>query len=159
MVSNCQFTSGREYYVKEMQKHLDVDIYGHCGKDLVCGEFGELRVDCVKEFISKYKFYLAYENSFCDNYYTEKLTKMIDVDTIPVVMGWVNFTSVLQPGTFIDVRDFPSVKALTEYLNYLDQNDTAFNEIIERKRATKCVESYPNRYFCRLCHYLHQNKD
>ncbi|ELU04046.1 hypothetical protein CAPTEDRAFT_80587, partial [Capitella teleta] len=75
-----------------------------------------------------YKFYLAFENSFCNNYYTEKLTKLNSVDTIAVVMGLVNYSSVLTPGTFIDVRDFPSVKALTDHLKYLDNNDTAYNE-------------------------------
>jgi hypothetical protein len=84
---------------------------------------------------------------------------MIGVDTIPIVMGLVDFNAVLTPGTFIDVRDFTSVKALTDYIKYLDQNDTAYIEIIERKRATKCEESFPNRYFCRLCHYLYQHKN
>ncbi|ELU12034.1 hypothetical protein CAPTEDRAFT_75607, partial [Capitella teleta] len=158
IVSNCKSTSGRGSYVNEMQKYIDIDIYGGCGKGEVCGRYGDLLIDCVKQFIGTYKFYLAFENSFCENYYTEKLTKTIGVDTIPVVMGLTNYTSILTPGTFIDVRDFQSVKAMTDYMNYLDKNDTAFNEIIERKRATNCIESYPNKYYCRLCHYLHQNK-
>jgi hypothetical protein len=159
MVGNCNHTQGREAYVAEMKKYVDIDIYGHCGKGPVCGEFGELHFDCVKKFIGTYKFYLAYENSFCENYYTEKLTRMIGVDTIPIVMGLVDYASVMTPVTFIDVRDFTSVKALTDYIKYLDQNDTAYNEIIERKRATKCKGSFSYRYFCRLCQYLYQHKN
>ncbi|ELU06051.1 hypothetical protein CAPTEDRAFT_76756, partial [Capitella teleta] len=134
MVSNCNFTSGREYYVREMQKYIDVDIYGECGNGNVCGEYKELRQDCVQQFIGKYKFYLSFENSFCDDYYTEKISKLIGVDTIPVVMGLTNYTAILTPGTFIDVRDFSSVKSLTDYLTYLQKNNTAFHEIIERRR-------------------------
>ena len=31
MVSNCGDESGRKSYVKELQKYIDVDIYGDCG--------------------------------------------------------------------------------------------------------------------------------
>jgi alpha-1,3-fucosyltransferase len=30
-VSNCQTVSKREVYVKRMQEHIDVDVYGSCG--------------------------------------------------------------------------------------------------------------------------------
>ncbi|ELU03917.1 hypothetical protein CAPTEDRAFT_129035 [Capitella teleta] len=159
VVSNCHFTSGREDYVNEMKKFINIDIYGSCGKGRICGGYSAYHGhNCTKQFINRYKFYLAFENSFCNNYYTEKLTKTIGVDTIPVVMGLVNYSSLLMPGTFIDVRDFSSVNALTDHLNYLDQNYTAYNEIIERKRSAKCVKSYTRPYFCELCHHLHINK-
>ncbi|ELU14463.1 hypothetical protein CAPTEDRAFT_65307, partial [Capitella teleta] len=155
IVSNCHSRSGREGYVKEMKKHIAVDVYGKCGKGIICGGYSAYRGhNCTGAFIGRYKFYLAFENSLCNHYYTEKLTKTIGVDTIPVVMGLVNYSSILTPGTFIDVRDFSSVKALTDHLNYLDQNDTAFNEIIKRKRSVNCVKSYTRPYFCMLCHYL-----
>ena len=41
---------------------------------------------------------------------------------------------VVPPGSFISVQDFPSVKALAEYLLYLDKNDTAYNEYITWKK-------------------------
>lgn len=30
-VSNCDTSSGRENYAKELQKYMDVDVYGKCG--------------------------------------------------------------------------------------------------------------------------------
>ena len=159
MVSNCKFTSGREIYVEELQKYMDIDVYGSCGKGIQCGPFGQLNVTCVKEFISHYKFYLAFENSFCENYYTEKLTKLIGVNTIPVVMGLVNYTEVMPPGSFIDVRDYSSPKQLAEHLQYLSKNDTAYNQYIERKRSVICTELFPNKFMCRLCYYLHMHKN
>ena len=32
IVSNCGDNSGRGSYVKELQRYIDVDIYGGCGK-------------------------------------------------------------------------------------------------------------------------------
>ncbi|ELT94754.1 hypothetical protein CAPTEDRAFT_124454 [Capitella teleta] len=159
IVSDCTSTNGRRDYVHEMQKYIDIDIYGGCGKGEVCGKYREFHIDCVNQFIETYKFYLAFENSLCQDYYTEKLTKTIGLNVIPVVMGLVNYSSIVTPGTFIDVRDFQSVKALTDYLSYLDNNNTAFNEIIERRRATNCTQNFQYKSVCQLCHYLHQNKD
>ncbi|ELT91825.1 hypothetical protein CAPTEDRAFT_190219, partial [Capitella teleta] len=102
IASNCRDTSGREYYIEEMQKSIHIDVYGRCGRGRVCGKYWDLRLNCLERFIGTYKFYLAFENSFCTDYYTEKLTRLIGVDTIPVVMGLVNYSSILTPGTFID---------------------------------------------------------
>ena len=43
---------------------------------------------------------------------------------------------VVPPGSFISVQDFPSVKALAEYLLYFDKNDTAYNEYFTWKKNT-----------------------
>ena len=41
LVSDCETFSEREKYVAEMQKYIDIDIYGKCGP-LSCGH----RSDC-----------------------------------------------------------------------------------------------------------------
>jgi len=68
-VSNCESESLREKYVQTMKKYIDVDVYGKCG-DHVCwvGEQDE----CYNILERDYKFYLAFENSFCRDYVTEK---------------------------------------------------------------------------------------
>ena len=62
LVSNCQTSSQRELYVKELQKHVPVDIFGRCGKPLKCTKG---RDECFEEIVQQYKFYLAFENSLC----------------------------------------------------------------------------------------------
>lgn len=32
IVSNCQAKSGRNAYVKELKKHINVDVFGECGQ-------------------------------------------------------------------------------------------------------------------------------
>ena len=70
----------------ELKRYIPVDIHGYCGKGLTCGAYGLLNGSCVSSLLSQYKFYLAFENSFCEDYYTEKIRKTLRVDTIPVVM-------------------------------------------------------------------------
>ena len=67
-VSHCEAASGRRNIVRELQKYFQVDIYGNCGKQC-------LKTDkrCFEQLNTDYKFYLAFENSVCKDYYTEKL--------------------------------------------------------------------------------------
>jgi glycoprotein 3-alpha-L-fucosyltransferase len=68
-VSNCGDRNGRLAYAKELQKYINVDIYGHCG-DKSCQRGNS---QCTLMLKNDYKFYLAFENSNCQDYITEKL--------------------------------------------------------------------------------------
>ena len=160
VVSNCNTGSGREHYAAELKRHIQVDIYGKCGKGQICGSYADDWYNiCLQKRIATYKFYLAFENSLCEGYYTEKIRRIMvnQLGTIPVVMGLVNYSELIAPGTYIDVRDFTSPKALAKYLEYLSNNDTAYNEYIERQKKVKC-EYLHSPFICRLCEYLHAHK-
>ena len=68
-VSNCKATNSRLSYAHELNKYIDIDIYGKCG-NLTCGR--KTAESCNKMLKRKYKFYLAFENSNCKDYITEK---------------------------------------------------------------------------------------
>lgn len=93
-VSNCFSKSQREIFVKELSKELEkynlvVDVYGACGS-LKCStrDHGE----CLKMVERDYYFYLSFENSFCEDYVTEKLLHALQHNTVPVVFGAANYT-------------------------------------------------------------------
>ena len=71
IVSNCR-PQLRASFVRELQKHIAVDVYGKCS-----GEFGPYRPACQRlqaciNINKQYKFYLSIENSLCEDYITEK---------------------------------------------------------------------------------------
>lgn len=68
-VSNCGARNGRLNYARELQKFIEVDIYGSCGTKRCPRSQQE---SCFKMLNTDYKFYLAFENSNCQDYITEK---------------------------------------------------------------------------------------
>jgi len=87
IISNCQDNSARLDYISELSKYIPIDIYGSCGrpcpKQFSNGTAGQ----CRDIIASEYKFFLAFENSFCKHYITEKFFTILPYDTIPVVLG------------------------------------------------------------------------
>ncbi|BHF81132.1 Alpha-(1,3)-fucosyltransferase 7 [Sparganum proliferum] len=67
LISNLRALNNRLGYIEELAKHVDVDVYGN-GR-LNCSRNGDA---CLRKLSLKYKFYLAFENSNCEDYITEK---------------------------------------------------------------------------------------
>ena len=68
-VSNCKSANLRMEYARELSKYIQVDVYGKCGRK----KCNRNNSDQCSEMLNKdYKFYLAFENSNCRDYITEK---------------------------------------------------------------------------------------
>ena len=76
VISNWGTT--RDKYVKKLLKYIKVDVYGDCsgnfGQDNQC----QASSNC-NDIFSTFKFYLAFENSVCTDYITEKLKSEYDI--------------------------------------------------------------------------------
>lgn len=184
-VSRCYTPNRREEYVRELSKYIQVDIYGACGTrpdpcKKITNKFA--RVECVNRLLNIYKFYLAFENSNCQSYITEKYYKLykeetiFTVDIVPIVRGaqLSDYESIAPTQhSFIYAPAYPGPKSLAEYILYLDRNDTAYLEYFNWKRELlsrlrKIPEnflSFSNSRFyvkpkyispmCDLCLHLH----
>ncbi|XP_071808251.1 4-galactosyl-N-acetylglucosaminide 3-alpha-L-fucosyltransferase FUT6-like [Asterias amurensis] len=135
MASNCNDVPWpRMSYVKHLQELLPIDIYGRCGT-LNCGEKdisipNSAHIGCM-EAMAKYKFYLALENTECDEYITEKFwDNSLLAGSVPIVYGGRKsaYERVAPPHSFIHISDFNSSEKLAEYIRYLDKNDDKYNE-------------------------------
>ena len=156
-VSHCETKSKRLEYVKHLQNYIDVDIYGKCGS-LKCGRFRrESELVCLNMLNTTYKFYLSFENSLCDDYVTEKFWKAIHNNVVPVVLGAYNYSELMPPNSYIDIKDFASPKELAEYLIMLDGNDELYNRYLSWKGVYEIVKHPPVQ--CNLCEYLNVAKD
>lgn len=69
-VTNCDTINDRMGYVRAMQEFILLDIFGPCG-ELKCLKANS--ADCFQMLKTDYKFYLAFENSNCKDYVTEKM--------------------------------------------------------------------------------------
>ena len=90
VMSQCNRPSQRGEYIKRMKEYVQVDIYGKCGKP--CKASQHSKYDECKEKIGRdYKFFLAFENSICKDYVTEKFFYILRHPIIPVVWGDGNY--------------------------------------------------------------------
>lgn len=156
VVSHCDLL--RDKYVEELERFIDVDVYGACGVKFKnnmgrCNEWGTICRDEIKQ----YKFYLAFENCFCKDYITEKFwEKGLKYGLVPVVMGAFDGDSHVIKGSYIDVNDFKSIKQLADYLLYLDKNATAYNEYFQWRQEFMVDDKIDS--LCQVCKAAHEDK-
>lgn len=94
IVSHCE-TPFRLSYARRLKKYLAnyghrLDIFGKCGT-IPCPK-DEMMDDCYASIESDYYFYLAFENSFGEDYVTEKILNGLEHYAVPVVFGSANYS-------------------------------------------------------------------
>ena len=115
-VSNCGARNGRLEYARNLSSHIDVDIYGTCG-DKRCPRASK---DCLKMLDTDYKFYLAFENSNCVDYITEKFfVNGLKHNILPIVMGASKeaYERSAPLNSFLHVDDFTGPAHLAQFLH------------------------------------------
>ena len=121
---------------------------------------GHNLTDVATANISKYKFYLSFENTYCKDYITEKTYKMFqdNVYTVPVVRGSGPYEGMLPPGSYINADDFKDAKELAGYLTKLDQDDQMYMDYFKSRTDYECsTDSYNITHrFCELCNGVSQ---
>ena len=97
------------------------------------------------------RFYISFENAICKDYITEKTFNALKLNTIPIVLGGVNYTAELPPGSFINAAQFVSpqgnihtkplletifltIQGLANYLYKLLQKPDLFAKYFEWRR-------------------------
>ncbi|VDM77231.1 unnamed protein product [Strongylus vulgaris] len=141
-VSHCGTESNREGYIKDLQRNI---LY------------------FVDKTPFRYHFYIAFENSICKDYVTEKLWNQgYGRDIIPIVLSRAVVEKVVPPRSFIAADDFNDTKGLADYLHYLMKNKTAYAEYFQWRREYKVVFLDGNVHdalerpwgFCQICRLL-----
>ncbi|KAK3755738.1 hypothetical protein QZH41_007468 [Actinostola sp. cb2023] len=149
----------RDKYIHELLQHVAIDVYGKCGPFVGINKTGECYMNDPKctELMKRHKFLLAFENSYCEDYITEKYWNAIKLGIVPVVLGGANYSNpaLAIPGSFIDVMAFKTIQKLAEFLVYLDKNDEAYAKYFEWRKHYKQVDYAP--WTCVLCATLNMN--
>ena len=151
-VSNCNARNQRLEYAKDLANYIDVDIYGRCGTK-TCPRSSSSQ--CFDMLETDYRFYLAFENSNCVDYITEKFFRTgLGHDILPIVMGArpQDYKRAAPVHSYIHVDDFDGPEDLARYLKTLEKNDALYNEYFRWKGTGEMINT---NFFCRVCSLLH----
>lgn len=124
---------------------------------------GGFRKNCV--LLQKYTFYLAFENSNCREYITEKAWwNAYHNRLIPIILGpsKADCAQLLPPGSYIHVDDHKSPYQLAQYLLLLIKYPTLYLNYFEwrNKFQVKNEHGYfgsASFQLCRICEAFNYN--
>jgi drug/metabolite transporter (DMT)-like permease len=160
-VSNCKTPSEREIYAQQLLAHLPAGSssqFGSCN-----GQTCPQGSACERTSDARHKFYLAFENSLCDGYITEKALRAYEKGMVPVMMGGAGKEDYVRLGlpadSFIHVSDFASPALLAAYLQELDRDDAKYRAYFAWRGRAKLVsgEAAWQPALCDLCRDLHDD--
>jgi len=147
IVSNWNEQHERVRFYRNLRRYVRVDVFGRDARDLIS--------DSVVRTVSRYKFYLAFENSLHTDYITEKLWRNALLSgAVPVVLGppRENYELFLPADAFIHVQDFSGPRALAAYLKHLDRNPSLYLRYLNWTRHYRVhVTSFWAEHYCMAC--------
>ncbi|KAE9548736.1 hypothetical protein FO519_008055 [Halicephalobus sp. NKZ332] len=158
-VSHCGTHSRREELVKSLQSFVQVDIYGACGS-MRCNK----GTSCENSIDEDYHFYMALENSICQDYITEKLWNQGYTHTvIPIVLKRSIIEPYAPPNSFIAFDDYKTIEEMANHLKLLMENELEYLKYFEWKRDYAVIYLDGKNHdalerpwgFCQLCRLAH----
>ena len=159
-IFNCASKNNREAIVVEMSQIVPIDRIGNCLRNApwpMC-----LDQPCSKEEVLKrYMFCLVFENGDSPGFVSEKIHQCFMAGSLPVWYGTEDIWKLVPKGSYIDMRDFKSHKALAEYMVRLIKNETLYNSYFEWKKrpldpdyVTRNKPFWDYKVQCRVCRYV-----
>ncbi|MDB3977480.1 glycosyltransferase family 10, partial [Flavobacteriaceae bacterium] len=161
VVSNAKESEERINFFHELSKYKEIASGGKHANN-VGGPVSNKR-----DFISKYLFNIAFENSSFPGYTTEKIAEAWLEGCIPIYWGDPEITRDINPGCFINVHDFDCFDAAIAYIKEVDASpelqikylsaplfrnnevpEYLKDEVISKKLKRfidKCLDGFPNK--------------
>jgi hypothetical protein len=148
----------RNSFVGELMRYMPIDAFGKCHNNARLPQ--GMNDESFFKFLGQYKFIISVENSLENGYVTEKFWKGFQAGSVPVYIGDESVNrELLAPGahSFIFGDDFPSARALAEYLVMLDKNDHLYQRYFDWKKEPFRAEFQAylqldwNTLACRMC--------
>lgn len=124
VVSNAKGAPERERFFQLLSEYKQVDSGGRY-KNNVGGP-----VPDKNDFIKNYKFNIAFENSMCDGYTTEKIMEPMLVNSVPIYWGNKLIDQDFNPASFVNVSNYSSLEEAVEHIVRLDQNDDEYLSLL-----------------------------
>lgn len=78
------------------------------------------------DFQSRYKFALAFENTYAPGYTTEKILQAFASDCVPIYYGDPRVSEDFNPDAFINAHDFQTIDQLVDFVQKIDRDDALY---------------------------------
>lgn len=78
------------------------------------------------DFMSRYKFNLAFESGVVNGCTSEKITDAFYAGTVPIYWGNRQVGKDFNPEAFININDFASIEEAVEYIRKVDEDDDLY---------------------------------
>ena len=173
MISNCD-NRERINLVKRIKEILGENLYlaGRCFKNPVDNHYVSLKnmtkLEKIHSMIKRHRFFLAFENSACDEYITEKVWRTLNLGVIPIIRAAeeATFKSQLPPNSYVYIskdaaKSKETIKTLIDGIDYAKLTDWSRKDQIESlKQKHQCHKSYSDEMrLCQLCKKLVNQED
>ena len=108
-------------------KHIDCPgkVLNNMDTPLPYGQSAKL------DFLSHYKFTIAFENDMHNWYVSEKIVHPLRVRSIPIYYGCRQAAKIYNPKSFINVHDYPSFDACIEHIKAVDQDPALMAQYLQ----------------------------
>ena len=130
VVSNNRHSSPhRERFFKLLSEYKKVDSGGRFLNNVGAPVADKL------QFVSQYKFNIAFENSSVLGYTTEKIMEPMTVNTLPIYWGNPLVDKDFNPKSFVNVHDFSSMEDAVQYVVDLDNDDVKYLHMVHAEKV------------------------
>ena len=125
VISNFKKTDFfRLYFIKELSKYKNIDMGGKYNNNVGI-------INNKIDFLSKYKFSIAMENTEADGYSSEKILESFLSGTIPIYYGNYMIDEYINPKSFILIRGEKDMMEKIKYIKKIDNDDELYRNILK----------------------------
>lgn len=128
----------RQEFFHKLSRYKRVDAAGR-----VCNNVGYL-ADNKLDFLSPYKFTIAFENASWPGYTTEKIVDPMLVGSMPIYWGNPLIERDFNPRSFVNCHEFSSLDEVVDEVIRLDQDDSLY---LAKMKEPWFHDNVPNEYF------------
>jgi len=125
VISNSYKANFRINFISKLSKYKRVDMGGRYQNNI--GGHVKNKI----EFLSKYKFSIAMENSSGDGYISEKIVQSFIAGTIPIYYGDYLIDEFINPKAYILIKGEKDIDNKIEYIKSIDNDDVKYRNIMK----------------------------
>ncbi len=142
VVSNDWCVERNDFY-KALAKYKKIDIYGrHFLNNADNTKISDVSDFTNHKLFKTYKFVICFENSYTNEYITNKLVEPMMANTVPIYRGAPNTGDYFNTDSFINYDNYGNYQQMIDKIIELDNDDTKYKSFLEQPYMTAENKAY-----------------